>query len=98
MILLSGVPCNITMFCLITSSGETDILTSTKSRITTLSIVTETCFSLYYVLFIDIIRTNILSLHLFSVKSINFDEVSGFDVRKPTAEVKGPESSLFTVT
>jgi hypothetical protein len=35
---------------------------------------------------------------LFSVKSINFDEVSGFDVRKPTAEVKGPESSLFTVT
>ena len=56
------------------------------------------CFSLYYVLFIDIIRTNILSLHLFSVKSINFDEVSGFDVRKPTAEVKGPESSFFTVT
>ena len=56
------------------------------------------CFSLYYVLFIDIIRTNILNLHLFSVKSINFDEVSGFDVRKPTAEVKGPESSLFTVT
>ena len=35
---------------------------------------------------------------MFSVKSINFDEVSGFDVRKPTAEVKGPESSLFTVT
>ena len=56
------------------------------------------CFSLYQVLFIDIIRTNILSLHLFSVKSINFDEVSGFEVSKPTAEVKGPESSLFTVT
>ena len=35
---------------------------------------------------------------MFSVKSINFDEVSGFEVRNPTAEVKGPESSLFTVT
>jgi len=35
---------------------------------------------------------------LFSVKSINFDDVSGFDVSNPTAEIKGPESSLFTVT
>ena len=35
---------------------------------------------------------------MFSVKSINFDEVSGFDVSNPTAEIKGPESSLFTVT
>lgn len=36
---------------------------------------------------------------MFSVTSINFDEViSGFDVSNPTAEIKGPESSLFTVT
>jgi hypothetical protein len=40
----------------------------------------------------------ILFTHKYITAHINFDEVSGFDVRKPTAEVKGPESSLFTVT